>query len=41
VLVGGALVAVDGEALVHHATLQVEFLAERFHHELLEVTREE
>ena len=41
VLVGRALVAVDGDALVDDAPLQVELLAEGLHHELLEVAREE
>ncbi len=41
VLVGRALVAVDGDALVHDVALEVLLLAERLHDELLEVAREE
>ena len=41
VLVGRALVAVDREALVHALPVQVEPLAERLHHQLLEVAAEE
>ena len=39
-LVGGAFVAVDGNALVHHFTVAIEALAQRFHHQLLEITAE-
>jgi len=41
VLVGRALVAVNGNALVDGAALEIELLAERLHDELLEVAREE
>ncbi len=41
VLVGGTLVAVDRDALVHHLAVEVTFLAERLHDQLLEVAREE
>ena len=41
VLVGGAFVAVDGEALVDAISVEVEGFSERFHDELLEVSREE
>ena len=41
VLIGGALVAVNGDALVHDVTLEVVFFADGFHHKLLEVTRKE
>ena len=41
VLVGGALVAVDGDALVDLVAVEVEFLAEGFHDELLEVFGEQ
>ena len=40
-LVGGALVAVDGDALVDDVALEVVLLAEGLHHELLEVAGEE
>ena len=40
-LVGRTFVAIDGEALEDLAALEVEFLAERFHDELLEVAGEE
>ena len=41
VLVGGALVAVDGDALVDDVAVEVLLLAERLHDELLEVAGEE
>jgi hypothetical protein len=41
VLVGGALVAVDGEALPDLAALAIEALAEGLHDELLQVLREQ
>ena len=41
VLVGGALVAVDGDTLVHHGAVQVLLLAQRLHHQLLQVTAEQ
>jgi hypothetical protein len=37
VLVGGAFVAVDGDALVDDVAIQVFFFAEGFHHQLLQV----
>ena len=40
VLVGGALVAVDGQTLVHHLAIAVELLAEALHHQLLQVAAE-
>ena len=41
VLVGGAFVAINGEALVDDLAIEVEFLAERLHDELLEVFRKQ
>ncbi len=41
VLVGGAFVAVDGDALVDDFAFEVFFFAEGFHDELLEVSGEE
>ena len=41
VLVGGAFVAVDGDALVDYFAVEVEFFAEGLHDELLEVFAEE
>lgn len=41
VLVGGAFVAVDGDALVDDFAVEVEFFAEGLHDELLEVFAEE
>ena len=40
-LIGRALVAVNRDALVDDISVQVEFLAERFHDQLLEVAAEE
>jgi len=40
VLVGGTLVAVDGDALVDNVATAVEFLAQALHHQLLEVATE-
>ena len=37
VLVGGAFVAIDRDALVHNLAIEIEFLAERLHDELLKV----
>ena len=37
VLVGGAFVAIDRDALVHGLAIEIEFLAERLHDELLKV----
>ena len=39
-LVGRALVAVNGNALVHHLAAAVVLLAEALHHQLLEITAE-
>jgi len=41
VLVGGALVAVDRDALVYGAAVEVFLLAERLHDQLLQVAAEE
>ena len=41
VLVGGTFVAIDGDALVDFVAVEVEFLAERLHDELLEIFGEE
>ena len=39
-LVGGAFVAVNSDALMHHVTVAIQALAQGFHHQLLEVTAE-
>ncbi len=41
VLVRGPLVAVHGDALIYRFSRQIEFLAEGFHHQLLEISTEE
>ena len=41
VLVGGALVPVNGDALVHDLAVHVLFLAQGFHDELLQIFREQ
>ena len=40
-LVGGALVSVHGQSLVDHLSVQIQFLAQGLHDELLEVFGEE
>ena len=39
-LVGGAFVAINSNALVNHVTVAIQALAQGFHHQLLEVTAE-
>ncbi len=41
VLVGRALVAVNGDALMHDVAIEILFLAERLHDELLQVFGEQ
>ena len=40
VLIGGALVAINGKTLVHHLAGTIELLAEALHHQLLQVAAE-
>ena len=40
-MVGGAFVAVDGEALMDSVAVEIEFLAQGLHDELLQVFGEE